>query len=66
MVDDLVGLVEGRVTAGGTGPAPRGGNGKKVVKVKHIGTTPDYSTKASRVKMLPASEVIPLDESDDF
>ncbi len=65
MVEDLVSMVEGRVVEGGSNPR-LGNSNKKVVKVKRLESSHDYSSKPAGVKMLPASEVIPLDESDDF
>ncbi|MCD8138913.1 MAG: hypothetical protein LUE17_03885, partial [Planctomycetaceae bacterium] len=70
MVDDLVGMVEGR--AGGrrdNGPTLAGPS-RKVMKVRQLESVrPAPSSQAptsSGVRMLNASEVIPLDESDDF
>ncbi len=72
MVDDLVGMVEGRAgSRRDTGPSLAGPS-RKVMKVRQLESVrpaPSSSHQAptsSGVKMLNASEVIPLDESDDF
>lgn len=75
MVDDLVGMVEGRGgKSGGSAPRTLPGNGGgrgKVMKVRQLESArpaPRAAAPASSggVKMLNASEVIPLDEADDF
>ncbi|MCD8351256.1 MAG: methyl-accepting chemotaxis protein [Planctomycetaceae bacterium] len=71
MVDDLVGMVEGRAGARrDTGPSLAGPS-RKVMKVRQLESVrpapmSSHAPTSSGVKMLNASEVIPLDESDDF
>ncbi len=81
MVDDLVALVEGKVgksgAAGGASASaghhsPRQAPPRRVMQVKEVehvrrapGSAP-ASAKKDTVKMLPASEVIPLGEDDEF
>ncbi|MCC8164722.1 MAG: methyl-accepting chemotaxis protein [Planctomycetes bacterium] len=71
MVDDLVAMVEGRVRTGGSAGRLSPHAGGRVMKVRQLESSsmPPSSTTTPRqspMKMLPASEVIPLDESDDF
>jgi methyl-accepting chemotaxis protein len=77
MVEDLVAMVEGKArqqqSGGGSrysAPPPPAGH-KKVMKVRQVEAVrpPPRSSEPAgggRMKMLPASEVIPLDGSDDF
>ncbi len=71
MVDDLVAMVEGRPRSAGSQSRLSPHAGGRVMKVRQIESSsmPPSSTTTPRqspMKMLPASEVIPLDESDDF
>lgn len=76
MVDDLIDMVEGhsKKKGGGSRRAASAAPRKKVMRVRSVDEHSGYSissrTTSSNsgggVKMLPASEVIPLDESDDF
>ena len=74
MVEDLVAMVEGKVREGGSSASQAGArrkqNVKKVMTVGNVETVRPRpsapSSASSNVRMLPASEVIPLDESDDF
>ncbi len=67
MVGELVGLVEGGSHAPAGMDRPRLESGRKVMRVHQV-EAPRAAIASSRqpVKMLPASEVIPLDEADDF
>ncbi|MCD8139342.1 MAG: hypothetical protein LUE17_06125, partial [Planctomycetaceae bacterium] len=68
MVDDLVAMVEGKARE--PGQKNIGGGARKVMQVRRIESVksaPSSSAKrADGMKMLAASEVIPLDEADDF
>ena len=77
MVDDLVSMVEGRSQGGSAGrpssPAqpPRRPSTppKKPMQVRHVesySSPSPSSSSAGGMKMLPANEVIPLDEDDNF
>ena len=75
MVEDLVAMVEGRAPAGGvqpSRPAPKSGSRAARSLPRQSSPSsyapPPSSPSSSRggVKVLQASEVIPLDESDDF
>ena len=72
MVQDLVALVDGRSGGAGSGSARRPAPvRKKPAVVKTVPHSAMVETRrsapaSSGVKMLPASEVIPLDEADDF
>ncbi|MCC8179755.1 MAG: methyl-accepting chemotaxis protein [Planctomycetes bacterium] len=74
MVEDLVAMVEGKAKPANAGSAaPRQAPAKRVMQVKRIenvrtapGVEPSSSRANDGVKMIPASEVIPLGEDDDF
>ncbi len=67
MVEDLVGLVEGKVVRHDSAQLP---GGKQAASAKRLAgpAVKPVSAKAGpeNVKMIAASEVIPLDEDDDF
>ncbi len=72
MVDDLIAMVEGKVRQGG---AQELGANKRVMQVRQVESVRPAATSAptsaaprqnGKVKMLSASEVIPLGEDDDF
>ncbi|MCC8179756.1 MAG: methyl-accepting chemotaxis protein [Planctomycetes bacterium] len=72
MVEDLVVLVEGKARNIRQTPPPRQAP-KKVMRVERVdtmrtapGAAPSSSSSSGGMKMLPASEVIPLGEDDDF
>ena len=73
MVDDLVSMVEGRApSAPQAGERQRSapGGAAKFVRVHRIDDVPtpprSAPSRGASIKTLPANEVIPLDESDDF
>ncbi len=73
MIGELVGLVEGKVTNGGGSHSGSNGGSRvaasrpKVSAAKRLTTSPRPEGESSRsVRKVDASQVIPLDESDDF
>ncbi len=75
MVEDLVVMVEGGAAGGASAGKAPSGKGEKVMRVRQVepsgrsGVAPVSSTASlprGKPKMLPPSEVIPLDADDDF
>ncbi len=75
MVQDLIALVEGRVRADGAVPPPSASTGftpppasrpRKMLRVTQVSPAQEPISSQRPVKMIPASEVIPLGEDDDF
>ena len=73
MVEDLVSMVEGGARTNNGHPAPAGpraasSGAKRVMQVRRVESLSSSSPapRSAGMKMLPASEVIPLDEADDF
>ncbi len=70
MVEDLVAMVEGKARE--PGQKAIAGGGRKVMQVRRIESVKSAPSSTSsrkpsnNMKMLAASEVIPLDESDEF
>ncbi len=71
MVGDLVSIVEGREGGSNGMSVPQPAKARKVLRVDRVegvasSRSDSSSSSGGKLKMLPASEVIPLDEADDF